>query len=137
VVLMGQPVPRSQLLYIKEYWLVRNLWLARLATNVYVRLRYPQLFVPDPTEKLVGNIREFVEGNGAKFLVGIQHHDESLVRYLDTNRIPFAKIEGAEFYTGGGWGEHWTPDGQKFVAERILGLLSANNIVHHDAAAAK
>ncbi len=132
VVLMGQPVPKSQLLYIREYWLVRNLWLARLATNVYVRLRYPQVFVPDPTEKLVGMIREFVEGNGAKFLVGIQHHDEALVRYLEADGIPFAKLEGAEFYAGGGWGEHWTPAGHKFVAERILELLSANNIVPHD-----
>ena len=134
VVLMGQPVPRSQLLYIKDDWLVRNLWLARLATNVYVRLRYPPLSVPDPTEKLVGNIREFVEGNGAKFLVGIQHHDEALVRYLEANRIPFVKLDGAAFYTGG-FGPHWTPEGHKFVAERLLGLLSANNIVHYDAAA--
>ena len=130
VVLMGQPVPRSQLLYIKEDWLVRNLWLARLATNVYVRLRHPRLSVPDPTEKLVGMIREFVEGNGAKFLVGIQYRDEALVRYLEANRIPFTKLDGAAFYTGGGFGEHWTPEGHKLVAERVLGLLSANNIVH-------
>ena len=135
VVLMGQPVPRSQLLYIKEDWLVRNLWLARLATNIYVRLRYPQLFVPDPTEILVGKIREFVEGNGAKFLVGIQYRDEALIRYLEVNQIPFAKFDGAAFYTGGGWGEHWTPEGQKLVAERVLHLLSANNIVHDDPAA--
>ena len=134
VVLMGQPVPSSQLLYIKESWLVRNLWLARLATNVYVRLRHPPLFVPDPTEKLVGKIREFVEGNGAKFLVGIQYRDEALVRYLEGNQIPFARLDGAAFYTGG-FGPHWTPEGQKFVAERVLGLLSANNIVHDDAAA--
>ncbi len=135
VVLMGQPVPRSQLLYIKEDWLVRNLWLARLATNIYVRLRYPQSFVPDPTEKLVGMIREFVEGNGAKFLVGIQGRDEALVRYLETNRIPFVKLDGAAFYPGAGFGPHWTPEGQKLVAERVLGLLLANNIVGHDAAA--
>ncbi len=37
--LMGQPVPKSQLLYIRDDWLVRHLWLARLATNVYVRLQ--------------------------------------------------------------------------------------------------
>jgi hypothetical protein len=113
---------------------VRNLWLARLATNVYMRLKYPQLFVPDPTEKLVGKIREFVDANGAKFLVGIQYHDEALVQYLEENRIPFVRLEGAPFYQGKGWGPHWTPEGHKFVAERILGLLSANYIVHHDAA---
>lgn len=128
--LMGQPVPRSRLVYFRDDGLVRNLWLARLAMNVYVRLRYPTVFVPDPTEKLVGMIREFVEGNGAKFLVGIQSRDDALVSYLAANRIPFAKLEGAAFYTEGGFGPHWRPEGHKFVAERLLALLSANNIVH-------
>ena len=61
LVLVGQPVPESQLL--RYSGLVRNLWLGRLATSVYLRLRYPQVLVPDPTEKLVGKIREFVEAN--------------------------------------------------------------------------
>jgi hypothetical protein len=129
--LMGQPVPKSQLLYIRDYWLVRHLWLARLATNVYVRLRYPQVVVPDPTEKLVGKIREFVEAHGATFMVGIQNHDDALAAYLEANRIPFAKLEGAPFYTQGGLGPHWTPEGHKVVADRLLEMLAANNVVQH------
>jgi len=134
VTLMGQPVPRSHLLYYKDVWLVRNIWLARLAINLYVRLRYPQLFVPDPTEKLVGKIRDFAEGNGAKFLVGIQHHDEALAAYLEANGIPFAKLEGAAFYKQGGFGPHWTPEGHQFVAERILALLAASGVIHQNSA---
>jgi hypothetical protein len=132
--LMGEPVPKSHLLYYRDDWLVRNLWLARLATNVYVRLRYPPVFVPDPTEKLVGTIREFVEGNGARFLVAIQHHDEALAGYLAANRIPFAKLEGAPHYSTG-WGPHWTPEGHGFVADRIFDLLSANHVAGDDVAA--
>jgi hypothetical protein len=132
--LMGEPVPKSHLLYYRDDWLVRNLWLARLATNVYVRLRYPPVFVPDPTEKLVGTMREFVEGNGARFLVAIQHHDEALASYLAANRIPFAKLEGAPHYTAG-WGPHWTPEGHRFVADRVFDLLSANHVVGDDVAA--
>jgi hypothetical protein len=132
LVLRGQPVPKSQLLYIRDHWLVRHLWLARLATNVYVRLRYPPVIVPDPTEKLVGNIRDYVEGHGAKFFVGIQNHDDALAAYLEANRIPFAKLEGAPFYTQGGLGPHWTPEGQKVVAERIFGMLKANGLVGAD-----
>jgi hypothetical protein len=135
ITLMGQPVPRSQLLYYRDDPLIRNLWLARLANDAYVRLRHPQVFVPDPTEKLVGKIREFIEGNGGKFLVGIQNHDEALAGYLDANRIPYVKLEGAPFYTEGGFGPHWKPEGHKVVAERIFGMLSANGIVPHDAAA--
>jgi hypothetical protein len=135
IALMGQPVPRSQLLHYKEDWLVRNLWLARVVTDVYVRLRYPQVFVPDPTEKLIGKIREFTEGNGARFLVGIQNHDEALSNYLDANGIKYARLEGAPFYTEGGFGPHWRPEGHKFVADRIFNLLSESKIIHNDAAA--
>ena len=129
LLLMGQPVPRSHLLYFKDNWLVRNLWLARLATNAYLRLRHPNVTVPDPTEKLMAKIRNFVEGNGGKFMVGIQHRDEALVRYLEANQIPFVKLEGADYikdFKENVWGAHWTPEGQKDVAERIYGMLSTN-----------
>ena len=125
--LMGEPVPKSHLLYYRDDWLVRNLWLARLVTDVYLRLRYPPVFVPDPTEKLVGKIREFVEGNGAKFFVAIQDHDTALASYLEAKAIPFAKLEGAPHYTAG-WGPHWTPEGHQLVADRILQMLAANHI---------
>ena len=108
---------------------MRNLWLARLVTSIYVKLDHPLRFVPDPTERLVGKIREFVETNGAKFLVGIQYRDEELVRYLQSSGIPFVLLDGAAAYPGSATGSHWTPEGQKFVAERMLGLLTENNIV--------
>lgn len=130
--LMNQPVPRSQMLYIVQDWWVRNLWLARMATNVYVRLRYPRLTVPDPTEKIVGMIRDFVDKNGGKFMVGIQYHDEALTRYLAANNIPVVQLGGADFYTQGGWGPHWTPEGHQDVANRILGLLKDQNIARPD-----
>jgi hypothetical protein len=124
----GQPVPRSQLLHYKEDWLVRNFWLVRLVADAYVRIRYRQVFVPDPSEKLVGKMREFVEGKGAKFFVGIQNHDDALAAYLIEKGIPFVGLEGAAFYTEGGWGPHWRPEGHQFVAGRLLGLLNANGI---------
>lgn len=126
---MGQPVPRSQLVYYKNNWLVRNLWLARLVTDVYVRVRYRAFSVPDPTERLVGKMRQFVEANGGKFLVGLQNHDEGLESYLAANRIPFVSFEGAAFYDNPkSWGAHWTADGAKVVADRIVSLFSANHI---------
>jgi len=131
LVLSGQPVPRSHLLYYKDSPWVRNLWLARLAVNVYVRLAYPKVEVPDPTEKIISKIREFVEANGARLMVGIQSSvdDQSLIPYLRTNRIPFVSLAGADYIKGKGWGPHWTPDGQKDVAERILGMLVQNGVV--------
>lgn len=132
LVLAGQPVPRSHLLHYRDHWLVRNLWLARLATNVHVRIRHPKVDVPDPTERLIGKIRDFVEGNGARFMVGIQTTagDQTLVPYLEANRIPFVRLGGADYIKlDQGWGPHWTPEGQKDVAERIFRMLSANGVV--------
>jgi hypothetical protein len=127
--LRNVPVPKSRLQYIREDWWVRNLWLGRLVTASYVGVRYPLVTVPDPTERLVSKMREFVEANGAKFLVGLQYRDEQLIRHLEASKIPFVTFDGADYYRGEGAGAHWTPEGHKFVAGRVLKLLSENNIV--------
>jgi hypothetical protein len=128
--LRGQPVPLSRQLYIKQYWLIRHVWLARLATFAYVSIRNPQVFVPDPTEKLVTKIRQFAESHGARLLVGLQARDEALMQHLASDRIPFVTLDGAESY--GVFGEHWTPAGHRLVADRLFGLLSDNKLVTGD-----
>ena len=126
LVLRGQPVPKSRLQAIKEDWWVRHSWLVRLANAVDLKLRHPALQVPDPTERLVDKIREFVEANGSKFLVGLQTNDVELVRHLGARQIPSVTFDGAAIYPG--VGGHWTPEGHKLVAERLLELLSANKV---------
>jgi hypothetical protein len=128
-VLKGQPVPFSRQQYFKDVWLVRNSWLGRIAASIYLKVMHPVLFVPDPTEKLVGMIRGFVEDNGGKFFVAIQRRDDDLARYLQRSGIAFASLDGAAAYPGEGAGDHWTPEGQAFVAERIFKLLAENNVV--------
>ena len=129
LVLQGQPVPKSRLQAIKEDWWVRHSWLVRLTRAVYLKIRHPVLYVTDPTEHLVDKIRAFVETNGAKFLVGVQSTDAGLVGYLAANHVPFVTFDGAASYPGAGAGNHWTPDGHKLVAERLLGLLSAQHAI--------
>jgi hypothetical protein len=123
LVLRGQPVPQSRQLYIRENWLVRHLWLARLAAFAYVEIRHPQIYVPDPTEKIVSRMREFVEAHGARLIVGLQSTDNKLIGQLQSERIPFVTFDGAESYDSR-YGSHWTPAGHKLVAERLFGLLS-------------
>jgi len=124
--LAGQPVPKSRLQAIKEDWWVRHSWLARLANAVYLKLKHPMLIVPDPTERLVDKIRQFVEANGARFLVGLQKTDATLVGHLKAAGVPYVTFDGADAYPGASVGQHWTPEGHRLVAERLLGLLSAN-----------
>jgi hypothetical protein len=131
LILHGQPVPKSRQVYIRENWLVRHLWLARVAALATTEIRHPQLYVPDPTERLVSKIREFVEAHGARLLVGLQRSDAKLIQYLQVERIPFVTFDDAEAYSDR-FGAHWTPAGHKLVAERLLRLLSENNIVRTD-----
>jgi hypothetical protein len=131
LVLRGQPVPTSRQLYIKQNSLVKHLWLARLAAFAYVEVRHPQLFVPDPTEKLISKIHEFVEAHGAKLAVGLQLRDDKLVEHLEAERIPFVTFDGAEAYSDR-YGAHWTPEGHKVVAKRLSELLFENKIIGVD-----
>ena len=126
--LAGQPVPKSRLQAIKEDWWVRHSWLARLANAVYLKLKHPVLLVPDPTERLVDKIRQFVEANGARFLVGLQKTDATLVGHLKAAGVRYVTFDGADAYSDASVGHHWTPEGHKLVAERLLGLLSANAV---------
>lgn len=129
LVLKGQPVPTSLLQAIRESWWVNHSWLVRLGSAVYLRFMYPKVEVPDPTEKLVDKIKEFVEANGGRFLVGLQTTDDSLARHLQATHVPFVAFDGADVYPGAASGGHWTPEGQKFVADKLYGLLSANGVI--------
>jgi hypothetical protein len=132
--LRGQPVPKSRQVYLRQNWLVRHLWLARVAAFAYVEIRHPPIDVPDPTERLVSRIREFVEAHGARLIVGLQWRDDKLIKHLEAEKIPFVGFDGAEAYPER-HGAHWTPAGHRLVAKRMLRLLTDNNIVQADHAA--
>jgi len=122
----GIPVPWSRHLYFADNWLARNSRVVRVAVSAYVLITNPQVTVPDPTERLIGMMREFVQSKGAKFLVGLQYREPQLEDFLGTQKIPFVSFDGAEHEQGDG--DHWTPKGHELVAERLLKLFSENGI---------
>jgi hypothetical protein len=119
LVLRGQPVPRSLQVTIRDNWLVRNLWLARLAAAIYVEISSPAVAVPDPTEQLVAEIDEFVGAHDAKLLLALQSRDDRLIAHLQARRIPFVTLDGAAAY-GDQYGSHFTPAGHEFVSKRLF-----------------
>jgi lysophospholipase L1-like esterase len=122
----GMPVPWSRHLYFADNWLARNSWVVRVAVSAYVLIANPQVTVPDPTERLIGMMREFVESKGAQFLVGLQYREPQLEAALAAQKIPSVSFDGAEHYPGDG--DHWTPKGHELVADRLMRLLSENGI---------
>jgi lysophospholipase L1-like esterase len=122
----GIPVPRSRHLYFADNGLARNSWVVRVAVSAYVLIANPVVTVPDPTERLIGMMREFVESQGAQFLVGLQYREPQLEAALAAQKVPYASFDGAEHYFGDG--DHWTPKGHETVADRLMTLFSDNGI---------
>lgn len=120
--LKGQPVPRSLQLMIKDTWLVRHVWLARVAALAYAEISSPGFSLPDPTERLISKIHDFVSAHDAKLLVTLQSTDERMVSHLKSERIPFVTLDGAAAF-GSQYGSHFTPEGHEFAARRMLDLL--------------
>ena len=118
----GQPVPKSRHVYFIENPLAHHSWLARVAVSAFVQLRHPPLQVADPTERLVGMMRDFVHARGARFMVGLQHEEPQLQSFLTAQKIPHTSFDGADHYLGDG--DHWTPKGHDFVAARLTALLA-------------
>jgi hypothetical protein len=125
--LRGYPLPVWRRMYFNDYWLPRNLWLARLTVSAYLAVRHPRIYVPDPTEYLVGAMRDYVEARGAKFLVGINQREPQLEAFLAAQRIPVALLDDAERFTS--HGNHWTSEGHELVATRLQELFSRTGVV--------
>jgi hypothetical protein len=139
----AQPVPQSRHSFFSHDPVVRNSWLARLVVTGYVALRYPFITVPDPTERIIGMMKEFIESRGAKFLVGVQDEAQEPVvtethatmkSFLRTQNIAFTSFEGAEAYRESWF--HWTPNGHAPAAERLKALLVARGVLTQNSASA-
>jgi hypothetical protein len=116
----GLPPPKARRTYFGETWIARNSMLARLAISGYVEMRHPRVTVPDPTERLVRMMRDYVRDTGATFLAGLEDHDPTLEAFLRAQEIPYVTFEGAELYDSS---HHWTPEGHVLVARRLATLF--------------
>jgi hypothetical protein len=127
--LRGQPVPKPRHHYFKHDPLVRNLWTARAAMFAWTELAQPAVTVPDPTEPLIGLMRDFVTAKGATFLVGLQITEPKLVAYLQEQNIAYVAFDGADIYRTLEHGMHWTPHGHELVADRLMTLLDRAGVM--------
>ncbi len=121
----GQPVPRPRKSYFRDNWLGEHVMLARLAISAYVELRYRRVTVPDPTNELIGLLRDEVHRRGARLFVGLEREDPAVEDFLEQQRIAYTRFDGAELYDSS---HHWTPKGNAMVAARLAALLSANGV---------
>lgn len=121
----GQPVPKARGLYFRDNWIAAHSMLVRLLISAYIEISHPRVTVDDPTEHLVGMIRDFVQERGARLLVGLQYDEPQLEAYLQAQKIPYVSFDGAEEDRS----RHWTPKGNVAVTERLLAFFAQTGIL--------
>jgi len=125
----GIPVPKSRRYFFTDTWLARNSLLARLTVLVFLARTDPEIHVPDPTEHLIAMMRRFVEANGARFLVGLEHRGPELEALLRAQGIPYTSFDDAPYYPAH---RHWTPEGHALVAARLRALFAGTGLLPSD-----
>jgi Protein of unknown function (DUF3772) len=123
----GYPLPPPTRAYASGNPWVENFALARAAVLAWAGLRYNELIVPDPTEDLVEMLRRTAQARGAVLVVGLQRRDAKLEAYLQARQIPYVTLEDAPRYELAGG--HWTPDGNRMVANRYRGVFEKAGIL--------
>jgi hypothetical protein len=123
----GYPLPPPTRAYARGNPWVENFALARAAVLAWTALRYNELIVPDPTEDLVEMLRRTTQARGAVLVVGLQRRDAKLEAYLQSRKVPYVTLEDAPRYQLAGG--HWTPDGNRLVANRYRGLFEKAGIL--------
>jgi hypothetical protein len=123
----GYPLPPPARGFVRGNPWVDNFALARAAALGWAGLRYNELIVPDPTEDLVEMLQRTAQARGAILVVGLQRRDAKLEAYLQSRQVPYVTLEDAPRYELAGG--HWTPDGNRLVANRYRGLFEKAGIL--------
>jgi len=123
VELYGVPVPRSERVLLAEHKILKRVYLFRLITRVYCRIRNPPaMHSPyDLSFALIRRIRWHVEEKGAYFAVGIQESAPILEQHLQKDGTPYVLLATTNRYAT--YGRHWTPEGHTVVCERFDAFL--------------
>jgi hypothetical protein len=119
----GVPVPKSANFYLGKYpWLAVHSVLFKAVVDVAIHRSEPAAIqVPDPTLLLIRDLKNYVESQGAAFALGLTHYRKEVIEYAERKGIPAVLVENSYVYPE--MGQHWTPRGSQYVAERLFGFL--------------
>jgi hypothetical protein len=125
----GVPVARSARTFLAEHKFLAHSMMIRLCARAFYRLESPPPKKnPDPpTGALLLDMRKYVVERGALFAIGLQHSHAELEQFLRNFRIPYVDLSTTNSaHTYSAFGNHWTPEGHTFVANKIDAFLGRN-----------
>jgi hypothetical protein len=131
--LRGVPVPKSSEIFFAEHKVLSRFHFALLLGRTYCQLALPPLvknFHP-PSTAIFLEMRDYVAKRGASFAVGLEFHHPGLEKFFLDAGVPCVDLlttDPTHWYAG--FGQHWTPEGHAFVAQKIDDFLRSGGIAN-------
>ena len=124
--LHGVPVEKSYRYLFSQYPLLaksRTLYVISRFIHEMVR---PDDLDDDPTEAIFIAMKKYVEERGSKLIIGFTNADATSkeTKWCKQNNIDYLLLKNTFIYPSNG--NHWTPAGHQFVAEKIFSYLKIN-----------
>jgi hypothetical protein len=124
----GIPVPRSDRVFCAEHPVLTRPFLVRLVARVYYHLKNPaSVHNENPTGPILRDLQKYVQSRGGILVVGLTRSHPHLEEFLRFFKILYVDLGTPLRYAT--FGQHWTPDGHTFVADRIDQFLSENRLL--------
>lgn len=129
LILKGVPVSKSLPYYTIKY---PRLMKSRLAQFTVQLTLDDKILVENPTSLLVREMKSFVQSKGADFFIALTNDsgEQKTCVFCEENEIPFVFLTNDYRYDRNGY--HWTPQGNKFVSNRIYDFLKMQNVISED-----
>lgn len=124
--LKGIPVPKGARYFYAEHPLLSKSLLVRLGVNAWFKQQtIEQVYVEDPTEKILGQISEFLQHKQTPFLLATQSADSALFKFAISQSLTVLDVSNSFRYET--FGGHWTPEGHQFVADSLAAFFLQEN----------
>src|SRR5262249_20069898 len=125
----GVPVPTSEKTFLAQHRHLSQSFFIRLLVRGYFNQRGPRPVKNEdpPTGAILLEMRKYMMERGGLFAVGLQRSNEELEKFLRKFQIPYVDLTTTNSaHTYRKFGNHWTPEGHDFVANRIDEFLRKN-----------
>lgn len=98
-------------------------WTAKLSYRAWHNI-VKQRSLKDPTTAILAEMNKYLNDRGSKLVVGTIDHHPELEEFLAKENI--TQIDLYNQFRYHEKGNHWTPEGHKFAADKIANFLNKN-----------
>lgn len=125
IVLKGIPVPKSLNYYYNTIFSRSTfLWFC---VNLYDKFFIPKITVADISEKIIFEMKKELDSINIPLVIGLINRDDKLEKFCVANDIHHVVLKNEYIYHV--QGNHWTPKGHNFAAEKIMDFLVTKNML--------